>query len=174
MGTLVASADGGDDWQRFFAQLTMPGLANGEHCKFSQEKQEAYRRRTGARSICRLRRDETRGSPALVARLSLTARTDARGEFRSSGLTNSLCLAAPTYYIVTAAGCPSPVRVGTRRAGMRSRDRSLLCSKYQRRWRRRRDRLDAAESRFFQPCTVLAHRENVRAGRRANQHVEPE
>jgi hypothetical protein len=30
--------------ERFFAQLTMPGLANGERCKFSQEKQEAYRR----------------------------------------------------------------------------------------------------------------------------------
>ena len=43
-GTLVVSADGGDDWQRFFAQLTMPGLANGERCKVSQEKQEAYRR----------------------------------------------------------------------------------------------------------------------------------
>src|SRR5208283_3525118 len=57
---------------------------------------------------------------------------------------------------------------------MRSGDRGLLCSKYQRRWRRRRDRLDAAESRFLQPRSVLAHRENVGAGRRANQHVEPE
>ena len=34
-GKLVVSADGGDDWQRFFTQLTMPGLANGERCKFS-------------------------------------------------------------------------------------------------------------------------------------------
>ena len=34
-GKLVVSADGGDDWQRFFMQLTMLGLTNGERCKFS-------------------------------------------------------------------------------------------------------------------------------------------
>lgn len=34
-GKLVVLAEGGDDWQRFFTQLTLPGLANGERCKFS-------------------------------------------------------------------------------------------------------------------------------------------
>ena len=34
-GKLVVSAEGGDDWQRFFTQLTMLGLTNGERCKFT-------------------------------------------------------------------------------------------------------------------------------------------
>lgn len=36
-GKLVSYTDGGDNWQLFFAHLTMPGLAAGERCKFEIE-----------------------------------------------------------------------------------------------------------------------------------------